>query len=77
MSSKTSSTAGTGDILCPFFVSHSSIIIVCEGDLPESRNSFHFKSKEEKAIQLHCFCEGFYKKCPHYINIMRWGWDHE
>lgn len=72
---KTSSTAGTGDIACPYFISHSRTVIVCQSDLPDARTTLSFQDAEAKKTQQRIFCEQHYRKCPHYINVYRWGWE--
>ena len=70
----TSTTSGTGDILCPYFVAHSREQIICEGDIPDCRCSLLFKDEADKAQQQKLFCESNYKMCPHYFNVCRFDW---
>lgn len=71
---KTSSTVGTDNIRCPFFVAHSQNEIVCEGIIQGTRISQKFRKGEEKKFQQQCFCECQYKKCEIYCSIQHWRW---
>ena len=75
MSRNMSSTTGTRDIQCPYFVAHSKTEIKCQGDLPDAGTIHRFKTERDKTIQQEVFCEKYFRKCPHFINIERWGWD--
>ena len=72
-----SSTAGTGDIRCPFFVAHSDREIVCEGLIDRCRSCMRFRDPNDKSFQQETFCEKEYKRCEMYQSIMHWKWDED
>ena len=74
---KVSSTTGTGDIRCPFFVAHGSREIVCEGMIDGCRNSLKFENAELKEFHQNNYCECNYKRCELYLSIMHFKWQEE
>lgn len=74
---RVSSTAGTGDIRCPFFVAHGGREIMCEGIIPGARNSLKFETLALKENQQHCYCECNYSRCEMYLAIMHFKWPEE
>ena len=72
-----SSTSGTGDIRCPFFVAHSDGEIVCEGLIEGCRSCMRFREAERKAFHQETFCENQYKRCEMYLSIQHWKWPEE
>ena len=72
-----SSTAGTGDIRCPFFVAHSQTEIVCEGLIEDCRSCMRFKTPDPKTFHQKNYCEGNYRRCEMYCSIMHWKWDEQ
>ena len=70
-----SSTTGTRDIKCPFFVAHGKNEIVCESVIPGANYCCtRFKDAEEKKFHQDTYCEEGYKRCEKYISIMHWKW---
>lgn len=72
-----SSTSGTGDIKCPFFVAHNDGEIVCEGLIEDCRCIMRFRQQEKKTFHQETFCEDQYKRCEMYISIQHWKWPEE
>lgn len=73
-----SGTAGSGGILCPFYIAQGSTDIICEGTVPETTCTQRFKYKTDKQRQQESFCEGCFKRCEHYIAVMHFKyWDEE
>ena len=67
-----SSTAGTGDIKCPYFVAHSDTEIVCEGLIDRCRAAMRFRDPDDKKFHKETFCENQYKRCEMYISTDHW-----
>lgn len=67
-----SSTAGTGDIRCPFFVAHGMQDIVCEGMIDGCRNCLKFEDARKKKFHQETYCENGYKRCEMYLSIQHW-----
>lgn len=74
---RVSSTAGTREIRCPFFIAHGGREIVCEGIIPDARNSLRFETIALKENQQHCYCEKNYERCEMYLSIMHFKWPEE
>ena len=72
-----SSTAGSGDIRCPFFVAHNCTEIVCEGLIEGCRSCMRFKESGRKAFHQATYCEQEYKRCEMYLSIRHWKWPDE
>ena len=70
-----SSTAGTGDIRCPFFVAHSEQEIVCEGMIEGCRSCLRFRETAGKKFHQDTYCEKEYKRCEMFLSIQHWRWD--
>ena len=71
-----SSTAGTGDIGCPFFVAHGCREIVCEGMIDGCRSCLKFESEKQKGFHQETYCENGYERCEMYLSIKHWKyWD--
>ncbi len=67
-----SSTTGTGDIRCPFFVAHGAQEIICEGIIDGCRNCLKFEDRDKKEFHQHNYCEGQYKRCEMHLSIQHW-----
>ena len=76
-SRRTSSTAGTGDIRCPFFVAHNDYQIVCEGLIDSCRSVMRFRNTAGKKFHQETYCEKEYERCEMYLSIMHWRWTDE
>ena len=76
-SRRPSSTAGTGDIRCPFFVAHNEYEIVCEGMIDGCRSCMRFRETAGKKFHQETYCEQKYKRCEMYLSIMHWKWTDE
>ena len=74
-SRRPSSTAGTGDIRCPFFVAHNEQEIVCEGIIDGCRSCLRFRETAGKKFHQETYCEKEYKRCEMFLSIMHWKWD--
>lgn len=72
-----SATAGTGNIVCPYFVAHGNTEIVCEGLIDDCRSVMKFKSAEQKTFHQTTYCEGQYRRCEMCCSIAHWKWDDE
>lgn len=72
-----SSTTGTKNIVCPFFVAHHDWDIVCEGMIEGCNNCLKFKESAQKKFHQETFCENQYKRCEMYLSIMHWKWPEE
>lgn len=72
-----SSTAGTGDIRCPYFVAHSGSEIVCEGLIDGCRSCMRFKKPTTKLFHQKTFCEKEYSRCEMFCSIQHWKWPEE
>ena len=72
-----SSTAGTGDIRCPFFVAHDDREIVCEGLIDGCRSCMRFRESAGKKFHQGNYCEGDFRRCEMYISIRHWKWPEE
>ena len=69
-----SSTSGSGDIRCPFFVAHNDNEIVCEGLIDGCRTCLRFKRTDAKRFHQETFCENQYKRCELYCSVRHWQW---
>jgi hypothetical protein len=76
-SRRPSSTAGSGDIRCPFFVAHSDREIVCEGMLDGCRSCLRFMNPKDKRFHQETYCEQGFRRCEMYISIRHWKWPEE
>lgn len=74
-SRRPSSTAGTGDIRCPFFVAHNEQEIVCEGMIDGCRSCLRFRETAGKKFHQETYCEKEYKRCEMFLSIQHWRWD--
>lgn len=72
-----SSTSGTGDIKCPYFVAHNDIEIMCEGLIDGCRSCMRFRETGKKAFHQEMYCEGEYKRCEMFLSIEHWKWPEE
>ena len=73
---KLSSTAGTGDILCPFFQAHNETNIRCMDIYPGTSSiQAQFENRREKNFHMDTYCKGNFKKCWLYDTAMRMIWD--
>lgn len=73
---RVSSTAGTGDIRCPFFVAHGSREILCEGMIDGCRSCLKFAEGAKKEFHQQNYCEKNFERCEMYISIKHWKyWD--
>lgn len=68
---KTSSTKGTGDIVCPFFRSHSAVQINCEGIMDETTTAIAFRRAERKRFFQRTYCERECGMCEIHRMLMR------
>lgn len=66
-----SSTAGTGNIKCPFFRRHGEYQISCEGVMEDSTTNVVFKTAKKKLFFLQTYCENHYEKCEYYRMLMQ------
>ena len=73
-SRRPSSTAGTGDIKCPFFVAHNDSEIVCEGMIDGCRSCMRFRETTRKKFHQETYCEKEYTRCEMYCSILHWKW---
>ena len=67
-----SSTAGTGDIRCPYFIAHSEIEVICEGFFDGCRSSMRFREPKDKTFHQVTFCEKEYNRCEMCMSIEHW-----
>lgn len=58
------------DAKCPFFCTHTKDTIICEGIIPDSRDSLRFEGKNGKKIQYAVFCCWNYANCERYRALM-------
>lgn len=72
-----SSTSGTGDIRCPYFVAHNDGEIVCEGLIEGCRSCMRFRKPEGKTFHQETFCENQFQRCEMYLSIQHWKWPEE
>lgn len=72
--SRISSTTGTGNIGCPFFVAHSGTEIVCEGVIDGTRTLTRFPCSEDKTFHQTTYCEKCWKKCEIFCSISHFRW---
>lgn len=71
----TSTSAGTGDICCPFFRAHGDRDIICEEIVACAKCTVtRFKSLEDKKFHQQTYCEEHFKRCEIYLSIMHWRW---
>lgn len=66
-----SSEKGTRDILCPFFRTHSSTEIHCEGFMEGTTQAMIFRRQERKEFFQRIYCKEQYQKCEYYRMLMR------
>ncbi len=75
-SERMSSTAGTSDIVCPFFFAHCKTAIRCADIYPGSRYiTTEYASEAEKNFQEDVYCKSEYKKCWLYDMAMKLQWE--
>jgi len=67
---KTSTTADSARVLCPFFVSHNARDIICEGYYARSCNRMVFQKDTDKDQMKEKRCEGAYQRCIWYQLLM-------
>lgn len=72
-----SSTSGTGDIVCPFFIAHGRTEIQCEGLIPGSKMRVEFAEEQDKGWHQENYCEKCYQRCEIYCSIQHWRWEDE
>lgn len=73
---KLSGTAGTGDILCPFFCAHGKKQLKCKDIYPNTTSIVsNFTSEKERMIHEDIYCEANYKQCWLYKWAMEMIWD--
>ena len=72
-----SSTAGTGDIRCPYFVAHNDREIVCEGLIDGCRSCMRFRKPGCKTFHQQTYCENQYKRCEMFLAIQHFKWPEE
>ena len=66
-----SSTAGTGEIKCPFFVAHNATEVHCEGIMDDSKLILRYCRAGDKDKQCQIFCSEMYTYCEIYRMLMR------
>ena len=69
-----SSTTGTGEIRCPYFVAHGNMEIICEGIVDGTRTVTKFPGPEERKFHQNVFCEKCYKKCEIAAAVEHFRW---
>lgn len=72
-----SSTAGTGNIQCPFFVAHGKTEILCEGIVEGTKICTKFPDPERKAFHQMTYCEKEFRRCELCCSIRHWQWPEE
>lgn len=65
-----STNGGARDVLCPFFQSHSSFEINCEGYVDDAACTMKYKRIADKKQQFRLYCQENYKYCEHYTALM-------
>lgn len=69
-----STTAGTGNIQCPYFIAHGKTEIICEGVIEGVNCRMDFKCQEKKTWHQQNYCEREYKRCEQYCSVNHWLW---
>ena len=72
-----SSTSGTGDIKCPFFLEHNAREVHCEGIMDGSKVIQRYCKAADKAMQCNIYCSEMYTYCEIYRMLMRAKYDEE
>ncbi len=72
-----STTQGTEDILCPFFLAHGVREIHCEAYEEQCRSIMRYRCSENKREHMKTYCKGRYAYCEHYRGLMREKYDEE
>ena len=57
------------DVQCPFYICSGAEKIVCEGILPDTKDSIKYTCPKDKAKQFWDFCCGCFEKCERYAPI--------
>ena len=73
----TSTTSGTRDVLCPFFLAHGVREIHCEAYEDRCRCVMRYRVPANKDEHMRIYCCGNYKYCEHYLGLMRHKYDEE
>ena len=68
---KTSATAHSREIRCPFFRSHSSVEIRCEAPEDRCRTCLLYERTEDKRRHQEIYCEAHYECCEVARMLMR------
>ena len=66
-----STTSGTRDVRCPFFLAHSGREIHCEAYEDLCRTIMRYRCPENKDEHFRIYCCGRYTYCEHYRALMR------
>ena len=74
---KTSATNGTIYVLCPFFRTHGTKEIICEGLFDGCTCGMKFATNEKKEFHKQNYCEKHYERCEYYLSAMHWRWPDE
>lgn len=72
-----STTYGTRDVLCPFFLAHGLREIHCEAYEDACRTIMRYRCAENKAEHMRIYCCARYAYCEHYRALMREKYDEE
>ncbi len=72
---RTTSTANSTYIVCPFFRSHNDREVICEGFFAGCSCGLKFKRAEDKAFHQANYCEKNYTRCELYLSVMHWRWE--
>lgn len=72
-----SSTSGTSEIRCPFFMAHNGHEVHCEGIMDGSKIIQRYCRASDKDKQCQIFCCEVYSYCEIYRMLMQAKYDEE